>query len=77
MEAGSETVVNLAAELAAALPDQGGETTAKLSNDQWVVVRRSGVRTVIILVMKNLNLLDVWEEVNKLDKTSFSQICLL
>ena len=77
VEAGSETVVNLAAELAAALPEKGGETTAKLNNDQWVVVRRSGVRTVIILVMKNLNLLDVWEEVNKLDKTSFSQICLL
>ena len=77
VEAGSETVVNLAAELAAALPDSGGETTAKLSTDQWVVVRRSGVRTVIILVMKNINLLDVWEEVNKLDQTSFSQICLL
>ena len=77
VEAGSETLVNLAAELAAALPERGGETTAKLNNDQWVVVRRSGVRTVIILVMKNINLLDVWEEVNKLDKTSFSQICLL
>ena len=78
VEPGSETIVSLAAELAASLPDRGGETTAKLNNDQWVVVRRTGVRTVIIVLnIKNLNLLEVSEEVAKLDKTSFSQICLL
>ena len=78
VEPGSESLVNLAAELASGLPERGGETTAKLNNDHWLVVRKAGVRTVIIIIaVKNLNLLEVSEEVAKLDKTSFSQICLL
>ena len=78
VEAGNENLVNLAAELAADLPETGGEVTGKLGNDQWIVVRVAGVRTIIIiLTLKNLNLLEVSEEVSKLDKSSFSKICLL
>ena len=82
VEPGHETVVTLAAELASDLISQAGqagaELTGKLSNDEWLVVRVAGVRTIlIILTMKNLNLLEVSEEVAKLDKTSFSKICLL
>ena len=78
VEAGNENLVNLAAELAADLPQSGGEVTGKLGNDQWIVVRVAGVRTIIImLTLKNLNLLEVSEEVLKLDKSSFSKICLL
>ena len=78
MEAGNESLVNLAAELTADLPASGGEVTGKLSSDQWLVVRVAGARTVIIiLAVKNLNLLEVSEEVAKLDKSSFGKICLL
>jgi len=78
VEAGNESLVNLAAELTADLPASGGEVTGKLSSDQWLVVRVAGARTVIILLaVKNLNLLEVSEEVAKLDKSSFAKICLL
>jgi len=77
VDAGNENLANLAAELAADLPE-GGEVTAKLNTDQWVVVRVTGVRTVIVLLnQKNLNLMEVSEEVARLDKSSFSRISLL
>ena len=69
---------SLAAELTCDLASGEGEVVAKLNNDNWVVVRVAGVRTiVIVLTIKNLNLLDVSEEVAKLDKSSFSKICFL
>eukprot|EP00092_Neocalanus_flemingeri_P001140 GFUD01001214.1.p1 GENE.GFUD01001214.1~~GFUD01001214.1.p1 ORF type:complete len:430 (-),score=156.20 GFUD01001214.1:124-1413(-) len=77
VDPGNENLVNLAAELASDLPE-GGEVTAKLNTDQWVVVRVAGVRTVIVLLnQKNLNLMEVSEEVARLDKSSFGRICLL
>ena len=42
VEPGSESLVNLAAELASGLPERGGETTVKLNNDHWLVVRKTG-----------------------------------
>ena len=78
LEPGNEHLVSLAAELTCDLASGEGEVVAKLNNDSWVVVRVAGVRTtVIILTIKNLNLLDVSEEVAKLDKSSFSKICFL
>ena len=77
VEQGNENLVNLASELASDIPD-GGEVTAKLNTDQWVVVRVAGVRTVIVLLnQKNLNLMEVSEEVGRLDKSSFGKICML
>ena len=78
VEPGSEALLSLAAEVTADLPASGGEVTTKLSSDQWMVVRVAGLRTVIIILsLKNLNLLEVSEEVAKLDKSSFAKICLL
>jgi len=78
MEPGSEALLSLAAELSSDLPESGGEVTGKLSSDKWMVVRVAGLRTVIIILsLKNLNLLEVSEEVAKLDKSSFAKICLL
>jgi len=78
VEAGSENLVTLAADLAADLSGSGGEVTAKLNTDQWVVVRVAGVRTVIVLLnQRNLNLMEVTEEVARLDKSSFGSVCLL
>jgi len=77
VDPGNENLVNLASELATDLLE-GGEVTAKLNTDQWVVVRVAGVRTVIVLLsQKNLNLMEVSEEVARLDKSSFGRICLL
>ena len=78
MEPGSEALLSLATELSSDLPESGGEVTGKLSSDKWMVVRVAGLRTVIIILsLKNLNLLEVSEEVAKLDKSSFAKICLL
>jgi len=77
VDPGNESLVNLAADLSSDLPE-GGEVTAKLNYDQWLVVRVAGVRTVIVLIgQKNLNLMEVAEEVARLDKSSFGRICLL
>ena len=52
--------------------------TANLNTDQWLVVRVAGVRTVIVILnQKNLNLMEVSEEVARLDKSSFGRICML
>jgi len=78
VEAGQESLVSLAGELAGELGPAGGEVTAKLSSDQWLVVRVAGVRTVIVILQqKNLNLMEVAEEIQQLDKSSFAKICLL
>jgi len=78
VEAGSGGLVSLAADLASDLGSGGGEVTAKLATDQWVVVRVAGVRTVIVLLQqRNLNLMEVTEEVARLDKTSFGSVCML
>jgi len=78
VEAGSELLVGLAGDLASDLGSNGGEVTAKLSTDQWVVVRVSGVRTIIVLLnQRNLNLMEVTEEVARLDKSSFGSVCIL
>eukprot|EP00090_Calanus_glacialis_P007418 TRINITY_DN15853_c0_g1_i1.p1 TRINITY_DN15853_c0_g1~~TRINITY_DN15853_c0_g1_i1.p1 ORF type:complete len:430 (-),score=152.12 TRINITY_DN15853_c0_g1_i1:44-1333(-) len=77
VDPGNENLVNLASELASDLPE-GGEVTAKLNTDQWLVVRVAGVRTVIVILnQKNLNLMEVSEEVARLDKSSFGRICML
>jgi len=78
VEAGSDSLVTLAADLAGDLGGEGGEVIAKLSTDQWVVVRVAGVRTVIVLLnQRNLNLMEVAEEVARLDKSSFGTVCML
>jgi len=78
VDAGNESLVSLAAELAGDLGSEGGEVTAKLNTDQWVVVRVAGVRTVVVLLnQRNLNLMEVTEEVARLDKSSFGTICML
>jgi len=78
VEAGHESVINLAADLTSDLGGEDGEVVGKLNNDHWLVVRMAGLRTVVIILnMKNLNLLEVSEEVMKLDKSCFAKICLL
>jgi len=78
VEAGHESVINLAADLTSDLCGQDGEVVGKLNNDNWLLVRMAGLRTVVIILnMKNLNLLEVSEEVMKLDKSCFAKICLL
>jgi len=82
VEPGNEAMVQLAADLAKDLEElsgacntSGGEITAKLHNDQWLVVRLAGLRTVVVLLQqKNLNLMEVAEEVARLDRASFSKI---
>ena len=71
-------MINLAADLTSDLFGQDGEVVGKLNNDNWLVVRMAGLRTVVIILnMKNLNLLEVSEEVMKLDKSCFAKICFL
>ena len=78
VESGNENLVHLAAELSADLGPSGGEVTAKLHTDQWVVVRVAGVRTVVVVLQaRNLNLMEVAEEVGRLDRSSFGKICML
>ena len=49
--------------------------TCKLHTDQWLVVRVAGLRTVVVLLQqKNLNLMEVAEEVARLDRASFGKI---
>ena len=58
--------------------NSAGEVTVKLSTDQWVVARCAGARTILVLMMqKNLNLMEVAEEVAKLDKSCFENICMI
>lgn len=78
VEPGNENLVQLATDLSADLQETGGEVTTKLNTDQWLVVRVVGVRTVVVLLnTRNLNLMEVAEEVSRLDKTSFGSICML
>ena len=57
---------------------EGGEVTVKLATDQWIVARTAGARTVLVLLLqRNLNLMEVEEEVTKLYKTSFDNICMM
>jgi len=77
----SSDMVRLAGDLVGDLSQlnkqKGGEVTVKLATDQWIVARRAGERTVLVLLMqKNLNLMEVAEEVGKLYKTCFDNICM-
>jgi len=75
-------MVRLAGDLLADLghlsKEKGGEVTVKLATDQWIVARMAGERTVLVLLMqKNLNLMEVAEEVGRLYKTCFDNICMM
>lgn len=76
-----EKLVKLAADLVADLRRLGqteGEVSAKLATEDWLVVQVAGARTIIVLLHeKNLNLMEVAEEVAKLKKSSFDNICML
>ena len=75
-------MVRLAADLAADLRRTGqteAEVTAKLAaSEEWVVLQLVGARTIIVLLHeRNLNLMEVAEEVARLKKASFDNICML
>jgi hypothetical protein len=77
-----DKLVKLAAELMADLRRSGegggGEVSAKLASEEWVVVQVAGARAVIVLLQeKSLNLMEVAEEVAKLKKSNFDNICML
>jgi hypothetical protein len=75
-----DKLVKLAAELMADLrrSGEGGEVSAKLASEEWVVVQVAGARAVIVLLQeKSLNLMEVAEEVAKLKKSNFDNICML
>ncbi len=76
-----ERLIRLAADLAADLRQAGqteAEATAKLATEEWVVVQLAGARTIIVLLHdKNLNLTEVAEEVARLRRASFDNICML
>ncbi len=76
-----DKLVKLAAELMADLRrsgEGGGEVSAKLASEEWVVVQVAGARAVIVLLQeKSLNLMEVAEEVAKLKKSKFDNICML
>jgi hypothetical protein len=76
-----DKLVKLAAELMADLRrsgEGGGEVSAKLASEEWVVVQVAGARAVIVLLQeKSLNLMEVAEEVAKLKKSNFDNICML
>ena len=79
---GRERLVRLAADLAADLRRTGqteAEVTAKLAaSEEWVVLQLVGARTIIVqLHERNLNLMEVAEEVARLKKASFDNICML
>ena len=59
-------------------PSFGSELCVKLSTDQWVIGKQVDQREVYIVVaMKNSNLIEIMEEVDKLISTEFRNICLL
>jgi hypothetical protein len=82
-ENGGGRLIRLAADLAADLRRSGGqaeaEVTAKLAaSEEWVMVQVAGARTIVVLLHeKNLNLMEVGEEVARLKKASFDNICML
>jgi hypothetical protein len=80
-EGAREKLVKLAADFISDLRRSGrteGEVSAKLASEEWLVVQVAGARTIIVLLQeKNLNLLEVAEEVAKLKKSSFDNICML
>lgn len=77
-----ERLIRLAADLAADLRRAGqteaAEATARLATEEWAVVQLAGARTIVFLLHdKNLNLTEVAEEVARLRRASFDNICML
>ena len=56
----------------------GSELCAKLSTDQWIIGKLVDQREVYIVVaVKNSNLVEIMEEVDKLISAEFRNVCLL
>ena len=78
---GQEKLTKIGADFIEDLRNSGfseGEIMAKTWSEEWVVVQVAGARTIIVLLHdKNLNLMEVAEEVSRLEKNRFDSICML
>ncbi len=78
---GQEKLIKIGADFVEDLRNSGfseGEIMAKTWSEEWVVVQVAGARTIIVLLHdKNLNLMEVAEEVSRLEKNRFDSICML